>query len=574
MAEAHEGPAPSQHGPPGETYDLVVVGAGIIGAGIARDAALRGLRVALVEMNDVAWGTTARSTRLVHGGLRYLEHFDLALVREALRERKTLIRIAPHLVHPLRLVLPKLHRRGRPRWMIRVGLWLYDSLARRNIGQPHAWWDPARVVKEIPILARDDLQGAFTFFDAQVAYPERLTVENALDVALHGGTVLTHTRAVGLRDEEGHHQLVVRDEETGTERALTTRLVINTGGPWVTEVDSRLGSARPALTRRTKGVHLLTDPITDCAMLIQCADGKRIFFVIPWEGYSLIGTTDTDYAGANEEVHAEPEDVRYLLDETNANLDVELGPEDIHWTYAGLRPLIHEEGGTAGSVSRRHLIVDHDRTDGPNGLVTVVGGKITSYRAIAEHVIDALIERIVPPSTPLPGSRTADEPLPGGQPFNETALRRRVGSALPHLTDPDVDRLLKLYGARVADLVELAARSDVRTGHIDGRHRLTWEEARFAVECEQARTLEDVLMRRTMVAYDRGQGIELATPLAQGMAKWLGWDAARVSSEIGAYEALVHRNREGVTALVGHYAPRQADPRIGKRNKRRAPKAE
>ena len=557
-----------------DLFDLVVIGGGIIGSGIARDAALRGARVALVEMNDLAWGTTARSTRLVHGGLRYLEHFDLALVKEALRERKTLIRMAPHLVKPLSLLLPKFKRRGRPKWMLRIGLVMYDTLARRNIGYAHRWWSRDRVIAKLPVLDRPDLMGAFEFFDAQVAYPERLVVENALDLMARGGTVLTHTEVIGLEaisrgsGPDGRHQVRARDALTGDEITLVARLVVNTSGPWVTQVDSRLGSADPALTRRTKGVHILCDPIAEHAMLVQCADGKRIFFVIPWEGFSLIGTTDTDYAGANETVHAEAEDVRYLLDEVNANLHVDLRPEDLHATYAGLRPLIHQEHGTAGAVSRRHLIVDHDRGQGPRGLVTVVGGKITSFRAIAEHVVDAIFDRVLPAQARM-GSTTATEPLPGGRPLDETALRRRLGATLPHLSDDDTERLLSLYGARTEDLVAFAARKGLRLGHIHPAHRLTWEEARFAVEVEGARTLEDVLLRRTMVGYDRGGALGLAPPLAAEMAGWLGWSGEHTAAEIAAHAASFHRNRESIDALVGRYTPRPADVRIGKRIKRR-----
>lgn len=554
-----------------EPFDVVIIGGGIIGSGIARDAALRGYRVALVEKEDYGWGTTARSTRLVHGGLRYLEHYDFGLVREALRERATLIRIAPHLVEPLAFLLPMFKDRGRGRFLLRLGLILYDTLARANLGRHH-WWKRERVVASEPTLDRPDLKGAFIFWDAQVRYPERVVVENMLDLWRAGGRSWNHTEAVGLELDERSGRAIgvrVRNRFTGIEDHIPCRNVLNVGGPWVTQVDNVLGVTEPALTRRTKGVHLLTDAFTEHAMVLQCGDGERIIFIVPWGDYSLVGTTDTDYTGDNDTVRATVDDVQYLLNETNANLDVHLGPEDIHYTYAGLRPLIPEGRGSTGAVSRRHILVDHAKDNGPDNLVSVVGGKITSYRHIAEDVVDDLRKKWGKAGK----SRTARQPLPGGEPYDEITLRRDLGARLMHHTDDDVDRLFRLYGARVRDLLDTAIVSD-DTGHLDKASRLTREEVRFVVEHEGAQTISDVLLRRTMLGLERDLALPVLKPLADYMAHLLQWDRARKKAEVEAYTKHVRLQREAVETLMGTYEPTAPDTWFGKQIRRlRRPRA-
>lgn len=538
-----------------EPYDLVIIGGGIIGSGVARDAALRGLRVALVEKEDYGWGTTARSTRLVHGGLRYLEHYDFGLVREALLERQTLIRHAPHLVRPVPFLLPIFRGRGRGKWVLRAGLVLYDVFARANLGR-HSWWRRDKVVRHEPLLDRPDLRGAFRFWDAQVPFPERLVVENMVDVWTHGGVSWNHTEAIGLvTDGDLATGVRVRDRFTATEWVVPARFVINVGGPWVTNVDNALGSSAPALTRRTKGIHLLVDKMVEHAMVLQCGDGERIIFLVPWNGYTLIGTTDTDYAGPNDTVRASVDDVQYLLDETNASLDARLTPADVHFTWAGLRPLIPEGKGSAGAVSRRHLIHDHAARDGPRNLVSVVGGKITSYRYIAEDIVSTLAKRI----GVRPRGVTRDVPLPGGRPYDRIDLLRRVGAMLPHHTEADVDRLFALYGARMEDFLGVATDGGA-TGHLVRHTRLTKEEVRFAVEAEGARSVSDVLLRRTMLGLERGMALGIVEPLADHMAELLGWDRTRRKAEVEAYRAYCDLQRQAVDELLGAYEPHAPDP--------------
>ncbi len=534
-------------------YDLVVIGGGIIGSGVARDAALRGLRVALVEKRDYAWGTTARSTRLVHGGLRYLEQYDFALVREALRERATLIRNAPHLVDRVPFLFPLFKGKGVGRFLLKMGMVLYDWFARRNLGR-HEWWSREAVVRAVPALDRPDLRGAYLYWDAQVRYPERLVMENVVDLKRRGGDAWNYTRAVGLVTE-GKRATGVRvaDVFSGREEVIGARFVLNVGGPWVTEVDSRLGMEAPALTRRTKGVHLLVDRVSDHALVLQCGDGERIVFLVPWGRYTIIGTTDTDYTGGNDSVYATKADVAYLLDETNSNLDLQLTPKDVYHTWAGLRSLIPKKKGSAGSVSRRHLVVLHWERGGVENLASVVGGKITSYRYIAADVVN----KIAKPLGTTAKSTTDQVPLPGGQPLDETALLRRFGSVLPHHTDVDVERLFSLYGARVGELLEVAAAGE--TGHLVGGSRLTKEEVRFVVEREGARSVEDVLLRRTMLGLEADQGLTVLEPLVDYLAALLGWDERRQGRELADYRKEMERSRQALAALEAEYEPRAPD---------------
>jgi glycerol-3-phosphate dehydrogenase len=539
--------------PTGDPYDLVVVGGGIIGSGVARDAAMRGLRVALVEKKDYAWGTTARSTRLIHGGLRYLEHYDFALVREALRERAVLMQNAGHLVERVPFLFPVFKGKGRGRWMLKAGMWLYDLFARRNLGG-HGWVKREEVVRVAPCLDRPDLRGAYRYWDAQVRYPERLVIENIVDLWRHGGASWNHTTAVGL-EQEGRRVTGVRVVENESQRhyVVPARFVLNIGGPWVTEVDNRFGMGDPALTRRTKGVHLLVDRMMDEALVLQCGDGERIVFLVPWGPYTIIGTTDTDYTGPNDRVEATQKDVEYLLDETNANLDVALTPQDVHYTWAGLRSLIPQGKGTAGSVSRRHLVVRHQERGGPENLVSVVGGKITSFRFIAQDIVDHILGDLGAEVA----SRTLKAPLPGGEKVDRLVLLRELGARLPHHTDPDVDRLFSLYGARVKELLQIAAEGE--TGHLVKGSRLTREEVRFVVEREGARTVEDVLLRRTMLGMEADQGLPVVQPVAEEMGKLLGWDDARVRAEVQLYRQEAARARRALVALAKSYDPRAPD---------------
>jgi glycerol-3-phosphate dehydrogenase len=483
------------------TVDLLVIGGGIVGAGIARDAALRGLSVALVERDDLASGTSSRPTRLIHGGLRYLELFDFGLVRSDMRERETLLRIAPHLVFPLPFLLP-LYRPGPVyRAKLRLGMLLYDLLSLDKSLPKRRWLSRTEALAAEPALDPDGLSGAWRFYDAQVPLVERLVVENALDAAAHGALVLNHAEAVGyLRDGDAVTGARVRDRIGGGELAVRARFTVNATGPWLDQTLAPLRDGAGPLLRLTKGIHLVTPKATEQAHVLFAADG-RLFFVLPWRDYTIVGTTDTDYRGDPADAAPTAEDVAYL--QAAARRAFPHAPFDrILFTWAGVRALVRIEGVAEGEVSRKHALYDHLKRDGLRGVLSVIGGKITAYRAIAEEVTDR-VARALGAEAPC---RTAELPLPGAA--GPAPARDGLAAADPALAVS----LCEHSEAAGADVVH-AARS------------------------EWAATLADVLLRRTAIGLSACQGLDCLDTVADLMAGVHGWSAAERAAQIARYRA-------------------------------------
>lgn len=511
----------------GRTVDLLVIGGGIIGAGIARDAALRGLSVAIVEQDDFASGTTSRPTRLIHGGLRYLELFDFGLVRSDMREREILLRIAPHLVFPLPFLLPLYRPSLVYKAKLRVGMQLYDALSLDKSLPKRKWLDREETLAAEPSLDRDGLEGAWRFYDAQVPLVERLVIENVIDAAEHGALVLNHARALGyLRDGERVTGATVRDEIGAADLQLRARYTVNATGPWLDRTIASVRREPRPLLRLTKGIHIVTPRATERAHVLFAKSDGRLFFVLPWLGSTIVGTTDTDYDGDPADAAATEEDVRYL--QTEARRAFPDAPFDrIHFTYAGVRALVREEGVNEGQVSRKHALFDHERRDGVAGLLSVVGGKITAYRDIAEEVTDAVARKL---ALKLDAS-TAQAPLPGAR-----ADTRHEG---PHL---DVDRetvrhLERIYGTRSRDLLTLASAHPELRGPLCSHHRGIAAEVVHAVLREWAMTLGDVLLRRTALGLAACQGLDCIESVADHVGTVFGWDTVRREREVAAYRA-------------------------------------
>lgn len=523
-------------------YDLAIVGGGIVGAGVARDAALRGLKVALFEQDDFGSGTTSRSTRLIHGGLRYLSHLDFPLVHEALRERRTLLRIAPHLVRPLPFLLPVYRGEGHPVPYLWAGMVLYDFLIRDR-GVPHHRLLPADHCARLePRLDVSRLKGGFLFYDGQCNFPERLCLENVLDAVEHGADASNHTRVVGLLREGARVTGVQVRRANGDQRNIQARLVLNCAGPWLDDVEHLADPEAPARLRRTKGIHIVVPRFTRQAIIFESRDESRVIFAIPWREYTLIGTTDTDHEGPVEDVRAEGDDVRYLLDELRRVLDVDVRPDDILFTMAGLRPLQRVLGTSTAAVTRREQIIDHEALDGRAGLVTVVGGKITTYRHIAEQVVDFVQKKLgYSRATCL----TAKIPLPGGR--FEGAWRDFVDDLQKQAARHDVatDVALHLadhYGAEAFALLEAVhQRPELGKRLLPGLPWI-WAEVEHAFVHEKAQTLTDVLLRRLSIGLSRGQARAVASDVAAFLGERIGWDSRRVASEVAAYEAHLERN--------------------------------
>ncbi|MCC6626473.1 MAG: glycerol-3-phosphate dehydrogenase/oxidase [Chloroflexi bacterium] len=517
--------------------DVIVIGGGIIGCAIARDAALRGLRVALVEQADYGGGTSAASTRLVHGGLRYLEQLDFGLVRQDLAERERLLHLAPHLVRPLLFLVPIYGRGALYQAKLRAGMVLYDLLSYDRSLPGHRFLSTAETLAAEPGLAPDGLEGAAVYSDAQIELAERLCIEHVVGAVDAGALALTYTRVTDLlRDSDGGVTGVrVVDQLTDRAEELRAPVTINATGPWLDALLSTLDPTHRPLLRRTKGVHLVTPPATRQAVVLFAGADERLFFVIPWLGLALVGTTDTDFEGDPADARAEPADIAYLVDAVSQAFPH--GPwRQIHYTMAGVRALVRREGVSTGAVSRKHRLLDHASAGHP-GLISVVGGKLTAHRDIAEEAVNAACARL---GVRAP-ARTRTRPLPGGVGFGPVlpATARRQGLALG-LDADQCDHLVRVYGSRYVEVYDLIADRPALAARLDPAAPDCLAQVHHAVQREGARRLTDVLRRRTTLGFSPGQGLAAADRAAAALAEALGRDEATAAAEAVAYRRMVN----------------------------------
>lgn len=521
--------------------DLLVIGGGIVGAGVARDAAMRGMRTVLVEQNDLAFGTSSRSSRLVHGGIRYLEHGELHLVFESLRERAVLRRIAPHLVWPLPFIFPVHDGDRLRRWQLAAGMWLYDLLSLfRNVSGHKMLGKRALLTRE-PALRAAGLRGGARYFDAQCD-DARLVVATARSAQEHGATILTYTMVTGLTREAGRISgATVRDVRTGREASFRASIVVNATGPWADQIRRLEDPKAPRLLRLTKGTHAVVprerignhEAITFTSPL----DG-RVMFVLPWGAWSYIGTTDTDTAESPDEVRASSEDVRYLLRSANSRFpNAHLNEEDVVATFAGLRPLIEDGAVGASSVSREHVI-----SESPGGMVTVAGGKLTTYRLMSAQVVDRVVKRLKTEARGAwPAAAGTDlEPLPGGESASLGTIRALgLDSGLDVAT---VEHMLRHYGTEAAGIFNLMRSEPGLADRLQPDHPAVAAEVLHAARKEFARTVADVLVRRIHLFYEaRDQGAAAAGRTAELLGRELRWTLAEQQREVAAYRALTGR---------------------------------
>jgi glycerol-3-phosphate dehydrogenase len=544
-----------------QDLDLLVIGGGIIGCGIARDAALRGLKVALFEKEDFGSGTSSRSTRLIHGGLRYLEQFDFGLVRQDLREREILLKTAPHRVAPLRFLVPLYNRSLFYHARLRAGMLLYDLLSYDKSLPKHRFLSRAETLALEPGLAETGLQGAASYYDAQCAFVERLCLDNVTDAVENGAQAYNHTEVIELRREERRVTgLAVRDTLTGETVEVKCCQIVNASGPWLDRLTGNLTGQSTRRLRLTKGVHFAAPSAVEHALVLFSQQDGRLFFVIPWLGNSWVGTTDTDYNGDPDTVCADAEDVRYL----QAGVEPVLPCADwnrIYYTSAGLRALVRESRRNApeSDVSRKHRLVQHTREEGWEGLYSVLGGKITAYRDIAEEVVSALMNQWrqqyiaqlladgqKPRLAPLIACSTHKRPLPGGELaldekcLNEAHLRAKeiqIVTKQPHLTISQVDNLIALYGANVMHLLERLQTEPELSHPIAAPYPDLRIQIAYAVQHEWALTVSDFMLRRSMLGFTPDQGQAALEVVATEMGRLLGWDAGRIQHECAAYGA-------------------------------------
>jgi glycerol-3-phosphate dehydrogenase len=518
-------------------FDALIVGGGIVGTGIARDLALRGLRVALVEQRDLASGTSSRPTRLIHGGLRYLEILDFGLVRTDMREREVLLRLAPHLVQPLRFLMPMYGRGVLYRAKLQAGMQLYDALSFDKSLPTRQWLNRRQVLRAEPSLNPTDLQGAWQFYDGQVSLVERLVIENALDAAREGAVIITHAPAVRfLRDPAGNVQgAVVHDELSAREVEVRARLTINATGPWLDLTTAGLRRGRRPLLRLTKGVHIVTPSATRHAHVLFAKRDGRLFFVIPWLGYSLVGTTDTDFHGDPAQAAATQEDVEYLVDEASRAFP---GGRfyDISYTYAGVRALVRMKSVKEGKVSRKHALHDHSKREGIGGIVSVVGGKITGYRAIAEEVGELVARKLG--YLDDRGSITQQRPLPGGQLSDiDRYLQHDVWPRASQLglDMNQASNLACVYGSLTPSILDMVEGDPALGQRIVADQPTILAELVRGLRDEWAISLSDVLLRRTPIGLHADQALPSVEHIAKLLAPLVGWDPAERERQVESY---------------------------------------
>jgi glycerol-3-phosphate dehydrogenase len=504
------------------SYDLLVIGGGINGAGIARDAAGRGLKVLLVEQDDLASGTSSASSKLVHGGLRYLEQYEFRLVRESLAEREVLLRLAPHIIWPLRFVLP--HDVGlRPAWMIRAGLFLYDHLASRSRLPGSRGLDLKRDPAGAPL--KSAFTHGFAYSDCWVE-DSRLVVLNALDAAERGATIRTRCRFVSAAPEHGRWSATIRGSGGQAETVLA-RVLVNAAGPWVEQVLRQgVGRSGPRRLRLVKGSHIVVPRVHhgDEAYILQHRD-RRIVFVIPFEqNFSLIGTTDEFFEGDPAHVMIDAAETAYLCEAASRFMKEPVRPEHVVWSYAGVRPL-YDDAAADPSTMTRDYAFEVAAGEGQPPLLSVFGGKITTYRRLAEHAL-AKLQPFLPS---LGGSWTAGAPLPGGDiPDGDfAAFHAGLRRQRPWLPPALARRLARAYGSRVEDLLGGATRLQDLGRDLGPGLGLTEREVEYLVQEEWARTAEDILWRRSKLGLHGGPGLaaSLTDHLAQVRA-----DAVPVNS--------------------------------------------
>jgi glycerol-3-phosphate dehydrogenase len=535
-------------------FDLLVVGGGINGAAIARDAALRGLSVCLVERNDWGWGTSAKSSKLAHGGLRYLELLEFGLVHEALQDRERFLAHAPHLVRPLRFLYP-IYPHVAARRAVRAGLLLYDVLSHGKSLPNRRYLSRARALELAPGLDADGLTGGATFYDAQIEHVERLVVEMVCDARAHGAVCLSHTPVTALRvdpDGAGRRATGATIQVDGKAVEVRAKAVVNAAGCWVDDVLGSLSSGKPPKVRKTKGAHVVVPRFTDVALIVKARSDGRTFFILPWRDSCVIGTTDTDYEGDAGDAVADEEDVAYLLDAA-ARYFPDAPLDEIRYTYAGVRALVNEEGVTESNVTRRHILYEHGEKDGVAGLWSLQGGKITTARTLAEECVDR-VARFLGRKDLAERHPTRDALYPGGPPVPWTQFRAYDVEAARRQFGLDADcaaHLVDTYGARWRKVLAAAGEDGRRRLH-PSRPELACEVAWWVQE-EDAATLPDALLRRSLIGQARGADEGPARAVADALGDALGWTAAERERQWLGYLA------EGATYAV----PQVAVPVVG-----------
>lgn len=534
-----------------QLLDLIVIGGGINGAAIARDATLRGLSVLLLEADDFASGASGHNGRMIHGGLRYLETGQVGLVRDALKERAILLRVAPHLVQRQTLLIPSMRGGKHPGWMVRLGLLALDVLAAGRAPMHEKLHRDAAMAR-VPSLRRDVLRGAYVMHDAFARHAERLTIENVLDAAANGAEMRNRCRVTRI-ERTLPDALTVHWASAGGHGTASARVVVNTTGAWVDELLSSATAGESRLVTKATGTFVVLrrfEGAPNEAVFFESGSDGRPLIMVPWLGNILVGTTDRVIKGPVSAARAEAQDVDYIFSALRDNFEAEVDRNDILYTYSGVRPL-PRHAGPSHKASRGHIVHRHDAE--LSGLVTVLGGKLTTYRSLADEVTGTVFAML---GRPAPKCMTAQRPLPGAVEHEANAIPEGVVSELT------LERLAGLYGQRSGAVVKLAAESAELAEVIDPDSGAIAAEFVFSVRHEFARSLSDIMLRRTMLGYHTGRGLDLLDGFGRIASQYLGWSEASIADSIAEYQAEIaatdavrFRSADQTTAQVAGITP-------------------
>ena len=537
-----------------QQYDLIIIGGGINGAGVARDAASRGLKTVLLEKDDFASGSSSWSSRLIHGGLRYLEYFEFPLVREALKEREVLFNTASHLVDPLLLTIPIYGDRSRPYWKIWAGMILYDIFSYDKTVPIHRMLPKKKFKQLFRGIDRERLSGGAQYYDGQVALAERLCLENVIAAKEAGADVINYAEVTALSIEDSKvKQLTCEDKTTGetfTIKGKDNVIVVNTAGPWVDKVcqramnkgsDKLLSKARKKMGG-TKGSHIIVDSVPSAAeegFYVEAKSDGRPFFILPWLDKYLIGTTDIPFTGDLDRIKADDEEIDYLIRETNSIFpNANLSRKDVLFTYSGVRPLPNEEGKKPGSITRKHIIFDHTK-EGVSNLISLIGGKLTTYRNVGEEMVDAVFKKTKRKYQPC---KTDKLPLPGCITQGDARIHQAIAKYQDRLSPNTINYLFSVYGARAINILALIPENLELATAISPELPDIKAQIVYAVQEEMALTLVDIIRRRTTLAMNGNYGLDLLPVVTETLKKYCGWSQEKCDRQVEDYHTFMAEN--------------------------------
>ena len=550
------------------TYDVIIIGGGINGAAVARDAALRGLKTLLIEKGDFGGGTTSWSTRLVHGGLRYLEYFEFNLVRESLREREILLRTAPHLTKPIQMTIPVYGYGSRSFWEIQAGMLLYDILSFDKTLLNHRVLSSQKLRQLFRSINSEDLKGAAQYYDCQAEYAERLCLENILSAQAAGAEVLNYVTVTQIQRQGDRIAAITCEDALSGEvfavSQVNQAVVINTSGPWVDQVCGlgRTDSQPSPLSRErkiggTKGSHIIVQPFPGApstALYVEAKVDNRPFFIVPWNKLYLIGTTDLHYEGDLNKVKANDQEVDYLIAETNRVIPTAgLTREEVQFTYSGVRPLPYAADKKPGSITRSHVLHDHTK-EGAANLISLIGGKLTTHRQVGEEMVDAIFRRR---GQKAPACPTRTQLLPGAILVNDPRVNQALADYRDRVPQASIHHLFGLYGAQASAVLALVDDTPELAQPITSSLPDIKAQVVYGVQSEMAQTLLDLCRRRMTLSMEGNYGFDALPAIIEVLIKHCGWTEAECDRQVEAYRAYMETNCIPDYALKSQFPERE-----------------